>query len=326
MKYFDTFVPDLAAQKMGLELFYEVKSNLRKEQVRLLSQAGITLIQPGIESLSNQVLKLMRKGVSALQNIQLLKWCKELGVQPIWNLLWGFPGESPQDYLAMAKLIALIPHLPPPGAMGAIRLDRFSPNFDQAAELGFAEVEPYLAYRYIYQPLPAPAVANMAYYFGYSYQQPQEVASYTRPVVDEVTRWRAVYEQCDLFYVDRGPYMLIWDLRPGASQTLTTLTGAQKLFYLKADAITSSAALAKALYDETGEVMSEAEVTGAMQPLVNAGLALQDGKSYLSLAIRLGDYSPKAAVLQRFQEALQSLGHSSNGRLVIPLQPSSLPY
>jgi hypothetical protein len=31
----------------------------------------------------------MRKGVTALQNIQLLKWCTELGVRPYWNVLWG---------------------------------------------------------------------------------------------------------------------------------------------------------------------------------------------------------------------------------------------
>ena len=56
-------------------MFYEVKSNLRKEDVRQLREAGVVAIQPGIESLSDEVLRIMRKGVSALQNIQLLKGC-----------------------------------------------------------------------------------------------------------------------------------------------------------------------------------------------------------------------------------------------------------
>src|SRR6185369_2126878 len=59
MKYFDDFIPQLAAENRGLQLFYEVKSNLKKNQVRLLRDAGITEIQPGIESLSSRVLELM---------------------------------------------------------------------------------------------------------------------------------------------------------------------------------------------------------------------------------------------------------------------------
>ena len=74
-----------------MELFYEVKANLKKAQVRLLRDAGVRVIQPGIESFSSNVLARMRKGVKGLQNIQLLKWCKEFGITPHWNLLWGFP-------------------------------------------------------------------------------------------------------------------------------------------------------------------------------------------------------------------------------------------
>src|SRR5512144_1002972 len=108
-----------------MALFYEVKSNLRKEQVKQLRDAGITEIQPGIESFSDAVLKLMRKGVSALQNIQLLKWCKEFGVQPRWNVLWGFPGEAGEEYERMAAMIPLLAHLPPPVSASGLRLDRF---------------------------------------------------------------------------------------------------------------------------------------------------------------------------------------------------------
>ena len=98
LKYFKTLLPELARQGARVSLFYETKSNLKKDQVRLLRDAGVTMIQPGIESFSDEVLKLMKKGVSGLQNIQLLKWCKEIGVEPLWNFLLGFPGESPDEY------------------------------------------------------------------------------------------------------------------------------------------------------------------------------------------------------------------------------------
>ena len=49
---------------------------------------------PGIESFSDDILKLMRKGVTALHNIQVLKWCKEFGGDAVVEPDLGFPGES----------------------------------------------------------------------------------------------------------------------------------------------------------------------------------------------------------------------------------------
>src|SRR5262249_52378449 len=129
LRYFRNVLPRLAEMQLEVELFYETKANLRKEQVRLLREAGVVQIQPGIESLNSSVLRLMRKGVSALQNIQLLRWCAEYMVQPFWNLLAGFPGEDPADYARQAELVPLLTHLPPPSGLSLIRLDRFSPLF-----------------------------------------------------------------------------------------------------------------------------------------------------------------------------------------------------
>ena len=59
---------------------------------------------PGIESLSTPILRLMDKGVTALQNIRLLKLCSEFGIQPLWNIMYGFPGEPPDEYEQRRKL------------------------------------------------------------------------------------------------------------------------------------------------------------------------------------------------------------------------------
>ena len=87
-------LPLLAEADLGLELFWEVKANLTARQVRQLRDAGVAYVQPGIESLNDHVLELMRKGTTGLRNVELLKWCREYGVTPLWNLLYGFPGET----------------------------------------------------------------------------------------------------------------------------------------------------------------------------------------------------------------------------------------
>src|SRR5262249_59991911 len=95
-KCLSTVIPRLRGA--GLELFYEVKSNLTKASLAAMRAAGVTWIQPGIESLSNLTLQVMGKGTTAIQNIQLLRWCAELGVKPSWNILYGFPGEDPAEF------------------------------------------------------------------------------------------------------------------------------------------------------------------------------------------------------------------------------------
>ncbi|MCX6699133.1 MAG: RiPP maturation radical SAM C-methyltransferase, partial [Methanomicrobiales archaeon] len=62
--YFRTVLPKLAHQH-DFSLFWEVKASLNREQVLLLAHAGVTKIQPGIESFSDSILRLMCKGTIA---------------------------------------------------------------------------------------------------------------------------------------------------------------------------------------------------------------------------------------------------------------------
>ena len=101
MKYINTLFPKLRDSGLGIELFYEVKSNLHYKQLLTLYEGGLRGIQPGIESFSNEVLRLMKKGCTGLQNIQLIRWCAELGIDVAYNILTGFPDESPSEYERM---------------------------------------------------------------------------------------------------------------------------------------------------------------------------------------------------------------------------------
>ncbi|HET8547219.1 MAG TPA: hypothetical protein VFL57_04405, partial [Bryobacteraceae bacterium] len=152
--------------------------------------------QPGIESFSNHVLKLMRKGVTGVQNIQLLKWSEEVGIAPAWNLLAGFPDESPAEYEQMAKLLALLMHLEPPTGCAPIRLDRFSPLFNQAEAVGLRRVRPTLAYYYVF-PLGRRELARLAYFFDFDYADGRKVESYLGPMHSAVAKWRNARFQSD---------------------------------------------------------------------------------------------------------------------------------
>ena len=283
MNYFKSFIPLLAEQKHGVKLFYELKANLRKDQLQLLREAGIGEIQPGIESLSDNVLRIMRKGVSALQNIQLLKWCRELQLKPYYNLLWGFPGERSGDYAEMTRLVPLITHLEPPIGEGIIRIDRFSPNFEQGDSLGFKKLSPHPAYSFVY-PFASEVLFNLAYFFTGETGNIDEVSEYTSSLVEQVKTWKDCHSSSDLFFIEKEKHLLIWDFRPVAKERLTVLKGAEKFCYLACDQIATPRQVAESWKKQTGEAITEGDAGSMLDSLTERGLMVRRKSSYLALA------------------------------------------
>jgi ribosomal peptide maturation radical SAM protein 1 len=147
----------------GASIFYEVKADLKDREMEVLAKAGVRQIQPGVESLATSTLKLMRKGVTAFQNVNFLKNCLRYGINPLWNLLIGFPREAEDVYRKYAANLPLLVHLPPPSGAFPVRFDRYSPYFTRSQEYGL-DLVPYDFYRYIY-PFPEEVLADLAYYF-----------------------------------------------------------------------------------------------------------------------------------------------------------------
>jgi ribosomal peptide maturation radical SAM protein 1 len=301
LKYFKTLLPMLAERKLNISLFYETKSNLKKDQIRLLRDAGVLTIQPGIESFSDKVLKQMKKGVTGLQNIQLLKWCKELGIHPIWYLLIGFPRESPEDYFEMAALSARVCHLPRPSGVNMIRLDRFSPNFNEATQLGFTKLRPLPFYEFLYD-LPEPARHNLAYYFAYDYKVPQDVARYADPLVRSVHAWKTTWKNAELVSVDLDDRLFAFDTRPRAKAPVSVLAGEDRELYLTCDAITDASAL-------------PASSAARLQAMAGTGLMLNQGAKYLSLAVPVGEYQPSREAMRRLRPLFAKLDAGDRSRV-----------
>lgn len=126
-----------------VRLFAEVKSNLNFSQLESLARAGFTQLQPGVESLCTPILRIMRKGVTGWQNVRFLRDCATCRIYPSWNILVGFPGEQDSDYEALIASLPSLHHLTPPAGAFPIKLERFSPYFDDPA-LGLQALGPSL--------------------------------------------------------------------------------------------------------------------------------------------------------------------------------------
>ena len=315
-RYVTTLLPALAAARPPSPVFWETRSCLGKDEVRALAEAGVTRIQPGVESLSDAVLKLMRKGVTALQNVQLLKWCRELGVTPYWNLLWGFPGEPPGEHERMARLVPLLAHLAPPTDVSGLRLDRFSPAFEEAESLGFLDVAPLPSYAALY-PLPAERVANLSYSFAFRARDRERVLASVAPLLREVARWRRVAGASALFSVPAGGALFVFDLRPVARRPLTVLCGLSRLLHDACDAATPTRLLFETGRAELGADRAACEA--ALASLVADRLVVADGGRRLALAVPLGRFSPEGRALERFHLLARAIGRKTRDGIAFPV-------
>ncbi len=289
MHYFETWLPQLAAQAEKRQLFFEIKANLSREQVELLARAGIYRVQPGIESLSDNILKLMRKGTTALRNVQLLKWCAEVGIGVDWNILYGFPGETQADYDAMLEMLHAIRFLQPPAACGAIRLDRFSPNFDQSLEFGFENVRPMKPYQYLY-PFANEVLHNIAYYFEYDYAKKANHAKaqneYAQSVMAFVDQWKRQPETGRLYGIASQNSLKLIDSRSSATCPSLELRGADRTIYEYCDSLHNLNSIMKKLVEEHTEQQFEpSSVKEFLESLMAHQLMISDGTNYLALAL-----------------------------------------
>jgi ribosomal peptide maturation radical SAM protein 1 len=293
MKYFAELLPALESLELPGEIFFEVKANLRRRHVAALKRAHISRIQPGIESLSDHVLSLMRKGTSGLQNVQLLKWCKEYGVQVDWNLLYGFPGERDEDYEAIMVLMPKIRHLELASSCGPIRLDRFSPYFERPADFGLTNLRPLPVYRYLY-PVRGIELHRIAYYFLFEYAAEWKPSALANTVIDYIAAHRSAPEQGTLrAQVLSNGGMIIHDTRGGARAPQTVLSAAQRVIYQAIDEACSihrvMEALSRALPNETYDA---GDVTEFLQSLVDNDLAACGNGRFLGLALMPQEIRP----------------------------------
>jgi ribosomal peptide maturation radical SAM protein 1 len=299
-KYFETFLPALAAAQLPVQLFYEVKANLKKRELRLLRDAGVTSLQPGIESLNSTVLQQMRKGITGLQNIQTLKWCKEFGIEVAWNILWGFPREPAEAYDDMVRIIPLCEHLPAPLGVRRIRMDRFSPNFEDSGRFGFSNVRAAAAYRYVY-PFDQGSLDQLAYYFDTEATGNEGVAQAVERLGIQVDRWIAAQEGSDLIAVEKDKSLVIIDLRSWASAPMRVFQGPEREVLLFCDEIHARDVVVKTVMEKIPGT-SFSMVADALEDLVRAGLLVSEGNYVLSLAILDREYSPGEALLERLLE------------------------
>ena len=289
---------------LSVDLFYEIKSNLSDAQIGALRRAGIKRVQPGIESLDSEILTMMNKGVTGIQNTQLLKACETHGVSVFWNFLWGFPHEPRAAYDRMITLMSKLWHLAPPGSVNAILMNRYAPHFEESERFGFQNLRPFPAYSEIYE-LPPDRLANLAYYFCFDYA-PDEVSKADPEALRiAASEWQDAAPKAYLFRKDD---IVVDGL--GVTQKVIRLEPSEAQVLECCETIIPEVKLRK-------HCAGMASLDDILARLINQNLLLREDKKLLALPIEISRYDrgsdlPNWKLRQRkVENAMIALGEAA---------------
>jgi ribosomal peptide maturation radical SAM protein 1 len=280
LRYFDELLPRIAESGLGLTMFWQMKANLRPEQLTLLARAGVKRIQPGIEALDTELLTLMNKGCTMLHNVQLLKLAAENGLSVAWNLLYGFPGEDPEAYHRAARIMPMLRHLQPPDTTGRALADRFSPYFQRPGSFGVV-LEPAAAYGYIH-PFGVESVARLAYHFHMRSEALDATEDHVEPMLEEQRLWSAHQRQSALWMEGRGAEIVVTDRRWGWPRSRRRLAGVEAALLRLCWQITPW----HRVETQLGAAFGRTALSHAAASLEERGLLLREGEEYLALPLR----------------------------------------
>jgi ribosomal peptide maturation radical SAM protein 1 len=302
MAYHKTLLPQLAADAARparpRRIFYEIKANVSRTQVAALVDAGITWVQPGIESLHSEVLALMDKGIQGWQNLQILKWARELGLRLSWSILWGFPGEKDDWYEDMAQWLPAMTHLPPPAATPRVRFDRYSVYHERASQLGLI-LFPIGTLSLVYPSGPGD-LDSMAYFFAtepdsgplriiQALDEAVTASPGIRAVTQAVRDWSAAHRGGELPVLameDRAGVLEITDTRACARTSRQLLTGLARAVLLACDNAPRPARLAELVSRENNITASPDEIDAVVRKLLDDRLVLAMDGRLVSLVLR----------------------------------------
>jgi ribosomal peptide maturation radical SAM protein 1 len=308
MQYFKTVIPTLAEQQKGYNIFYDTKANLKHEHLQKMAEAGIRWIEAGIECLDDTLLKKIGKGSTVHQNIQLMKWAREMGIFNCWQMLYDIPGETDDIYLKLLEWLPNISHLQPPSNLWFFEYHRFSPVHRQPALFGL-KLSPHRSYYYVY-PWDEQALENFAYYFYDDRKEQRPIyllydnRELQRPGLralrESIKSWQREwgaeglihnqpkngFEPATLVMIDDGEQIEITDTRACAIQAKFRLNGLYRQIYHICDKAHKPEGILRILHLTYNINCTWDTIEPIVQLLCEQKLLLRLNGYFLSLAVR----------------------------------------
>ncbi|MDY0042082.1 MAG: RiPP maturation radical SAM C-methyltransferase [Desulforhabdus sp.] len=274
----------LAELNKDLRLFAEIRASTPKPMLEAMRDAGLTEVQIGIEALSSRLLAKMNKGTTAIQNLQIMKDCEELGVADVSNLIVYFPGSDAQDVEETLRCLDFaLPFRP-------LRLVHFwlglgSPVWENPKAFGLKAVFNHPSYSLLFPPDIAESTRFMIQAYRGNLGRQRKL---WRPVKEKVRLWKKHYRKLHegfyrspiLSYRDGREFMIISQRTVGGEVLTHRLTGSSRAIYLFCKAHQSLRSIVGRFPD-----LGEEKIVPFLRMMVDKKLMFEEENRYLSLAV-----------------------------------------
>ena len=282
-EYIDKLFGQLSAANTDIRLHYEVRPSLSRVQLKHMRKGGLFSIQPGVESFSTHILKLMKKHTTGVRNLELIKWSTYYGINNLYNILLRFPGETAEDYRAQCDVISKIHHFQAPWAIAKARADRGSPMYTDPESQSISRLVPSPCYDYLY-PKDRFDLNRVSYYFEHKMGNTLEDGEYDQ-IFEAVGVWQHRWKQCPrpyLRYRKGWATIRIEDGRNCSPRVTKYADDYATLYEYCADA--------RSRKDIAARFEDASWVEGALEEFVEQNLMIHLDNRYLSLALPENPY------------------------------------
>ena len=270
--------------KKDLRMFSEIRATTARSELDLMAQAGMQEVQIGIEALSTSLLVKLRKGTTAIQNLEIMRDCEALGLANYSNLILHFPDSDEQDVAQTLWSLEFALPYRPLKAVG-FWLGLGSPVCQNPGAYGIKSVFNHPNWGCLF---PDNILASMqfmiqAYRGDRGYQK-----KIWRPVEKAMKQWQQAYSQQNsrserspsLSLRDGREFLIIHQRKFDAETINHRLVGTSRLIYLYCRHHRSIKRIR-----ERFPAFAEDKILSFLKMMVTKRLMYEEKDRYLSLAI-----------------------------------------
>lgn len=265
-KFIASLTDEPSEFRKNLSIMAECRSTMKRDDIRRLKLNGFCGLQPGVESLSEECLRLMNKGATVVDHLAFLKNARIFGMRAIWNIIHTFPGEKSEWYEEMLTLMSHIHHLEPPYNISRLLLSKDSVFVEKAEEFGLTPLMPGPA-DIAMNPSDDEFIRKTALY----YQSPKLIpdVDMVYRIHSEVNAWRRDFLRgAHLVCVETPAFALVKDARNLNNVKNYRFTGVKRDILRLTDEPISEFTLKKNLCDKYGEKEIYAALNELYEPFI----------------------------------------------------------
>jgi len=261
---------------------------LKSDDYTLLKEAGVTIIQTGIETFSQNYLKKMNKGARLIDNIAALKFCKENQINNIYNIITNCPNEEKLDFEETKKNIQLFKQYLDPPQISKFIVKFGSPIHQNPGKYNIKQFENINIDKIMF---PKEFLEkNISYYYNSKRKDNfvendwgQMVSDWKNEHEQHISEWlksQSTIDKLIFYFVDGDSFIKIYDKRNSDSVMIYTLNKLERDVFLSCTDVISYKKLQEKLLH-----IPDYQLAAILHTFEENYIVFREDDSYLSLPL-----------------------------------------